>query len=80
VAGTRTFLNTISQWPSIARCAITGMLRTISTPGASIGTRIMLWRWCAGASIASFDTPITMARRQAGCSAPVMNHLRPLIT
>jgi hypothetical protein len=67
-AGTRTLRNTISQWPSMARWFITGMLRTISTPGVSIGTRIMLWRWCAGASGASFDTPITMASRQAGAA------------
>jgi hypothetical protein len=44
------------------------MLRTISTPGGSIGTSIMLWRWCCRGLIASFDTPITMASRQAGAA------------
>jgi hypothetical protein len=29
---------------------------------------------------AASDTPMTMASRHCGCSAPVMNHLRPLIT
>ena len=57
---------------------MTGTLRTTSTPGASSGTRIMLWRRCGSAS--GSVTPITIEIRQCGCAAPEMNHLRPLTT
>ena len=54
------------------------MLRTTVTPGASIGTStIDCWRW--GAASKSV-LPITISSEQWGCSAPEMNHLRPLIT
>ena len=79
-AGTRTSRNNNSQCPSMAWCCITGMLRTISSPGASMGTSSRLWRRCAGASGEASEMPITMANRQLGCAAPVMNHLRPLST
>ena len=45
---------------------------------ARIGTMIMLcWR-CGSPS--GLVTPITIAKRHNGCAAPVMNHLRPLMT
>ena len=55
-----------------------GTLRTIFTPGVFSGTMTIEWRLCAPA--ASSDTPITMAKAQFGCSAPLVNHLRPLMT
>ena len=67
---------------------MTGTLRTISTPGVSSGTMTIECRPCvaglsaapvAASSGATF-TAITMAKRQWGCRAPVVNHLRPLIT
>ena len=76
--GTRTLRNTSSQWVSDERWFITLMLRTTSMPGVSIGIRTMLWRLCGSAS--GLVMPITMAILQRECSAPVMNHLRPLMT
>ena len=60
-AGTRTSRSTISQWPSGDWWCITGMLRTIATPGVSIGTSTMLWPRCASPSAASSQRPITIA-------------------
>ena len=54
-------------------------MRTIFTPGASIGTRIMLccsWRFALSGSV----LPMKMAILQRGSGAPVVHHLRPLIT
>ena len=55
-----------------------GRLRTTVTPGVAIGTSTMLWRSCGGPS--GLVTPIRMQILQRGSAAPVMNHLRPLMT
>jgi hypothetical protein len=52
--------------------------RTILTPLAGIGTMTQECRPVRGAS--GRDTPTTITKAQAGCAAPVMYHLRPLIT
>ena len=57
-------------WP------ITLTLRTRLKPGVSVGTMIMLARWCGGAS--GLVTAITMAK--AAPSADDVNHFCPLIT
>ena len=49
-----------------------------STPGASIGTRIIDCRWYGSAS--GSVTPMNTATLQRGSSAPLVNHLCPLMT
>ena len=57
-----------------------GMLRTMRSPGVSIGTMTIEWRRCFGVENPSSEIPITISILQFGCAAPVVNHLRPLIT
>ena len=52
--------------------------RTTVTPGASIGTRIIDCRWYGSAS--GSVTPMNTATLQRGSSAPLVNHLWPLMT
>ena len=66
--GTRTFSNSISQWPCGWRSCITGGLRTTVRPGVSRGTSTMLWRRCAlgpvGARQAHDDEDLACAGRR----------------
>ncbi len=61
-------------------------LRTMLNPGVPIGTLTIEWRWWRAASGRSSVTPVTpvtpvtMAKRHSGCMAPVVTHMRPLIT
>ena len=81
-AGTRTSRSRISQCPSGELCCMIGMLRTTrqrracpSAPAPCCGRR---------GAIAVARRPRCGTSRSAagnaGCAAPVMNHLRPLIT
>jgi hypothetical protein len=80
VAGTRTSLNSISPWPCGASSSPnTVSLRTIFTPFASMGTRIIDCCWCLFVSAGEL-LPMKMRILQRGSGAPVVHHLRPLIT
>ena len=55
------------------------MSRTMVTPGVFFGTRIIdccLWRSALSGSVLPMSTKIS----QRSCMAPVMYHLRPLMT
>jgi hypothetical protein len=54
------------------------MPRWISRPGVSRGTKII--DCCRCLSAAGAVLPITMKMRAFGFTAPVIHHLRPLIT
>jgi hypothetical protein len=77
-AGRRTSSYNVSQWPPPASCPNTGNVRTTRTPGASIGTRIIDWRWYGSAS--GFDTPRRIATLQRSDAAPLVHHLCALTT
>ena len=68
-----------SPWPNGSSLRPnTGSIRSIVTPGASIGTSTIEWREyrCASGSV----RPMKMATLQFGCPTPVENHFRPLST
>ena len=78
-AGTRTFSNVISACPCGASSyPKTCIMRLMVTPLVSIGTRIIDWRWCVGAS--GLLWPMKIEILQRGSPAPEIHHLWPLIT
>mmetsp|Transcript_56812 Transcript_56812/g.133784 ORF Transcript_56812/g.133784 Transcript_56812/m.133784 type:complete len:263 (+) Transcript_56812:292-1080(+) len=75
--GTLTLLKATSAWPwGASSNPKTVRSRTITTPGASIGTRTMLCCLWVGADVSVL--PIKMATLQRGSLAPDVHHLRPL--
>ncbi len=76
--GTRTPSKRTTPWPPRSWYPNTERPRSTSTPGASIGTRIIEWRRLRSAS--GSVTPITIATLQVSPRAPVVHHLRPVST
>ena len=78
-SGTRTSRNRMCMWPwGESSSPSTCMGPTISTPGASMGTRICdCWRW-GGAS--GLVRTMTMSSLQRGSPAPLMKNFSPSIT
>ena len=77
--GTRTSVKLTSPWPNgSSSLPNTVSMRSIVTPGASIGTSTMLWRACFGAS--GRLRPMNTSTLQSGWPMPVLHHLRPLST
>ena len=75
----RTSSKTISPWPcGSSRWPNTGTMRTIFTPGVSIGTITIEWRWWRSAC--GSVTPMKMRNLQRGSPAPLVHHFWPLMT
>ena len=62
----------------VVRSRTPAAMRSTCTPGVSIGTRTIDCWWCTSAS--GSVLPMTMRTLQRGSLAPVVHHLRPLMT
>ena len=76
LAGTRTSWKSTTAWPPGDTASMVSSTRTISKPGASIGTRNIV----APMSAPPASNVRAMTMFNAAPGTPVISHLRPLIT